>query len=111
MTKTEHLRLVTFRSRFLEHAKRIGNVAATCRFFGISRPKFYKWKKRFDELGAAGLADRPRTPKHSLTTTNVHARSAGASLLRGWRSPRRMLSRRHFGLHALVLLPVMPLQD
>lgn len=65
MTKDEHVRLVTLRSRFLEHAKRIGNVSATCRHFGISRQKFYKWKRRFDELGAAGLADRPRTPKHS----------------------------------------------
>lgn len=58
MTKDEHLRVVTFRSKFLEHAKRIGNVSATCRYFGISREKFYKWKRRFDELGAARLADR-----------------------------------------------------
>ena len=69
MNKSEQLRLVAFRSRFLEHAKRIDNVAATCRFFGISRPKFYKWKKRFDDLGAAGLADRPRAPKQSPKTT------------------------------------------
>ena len=55
MTKAEQLRQVTFRSKFLEHAKRIGNIAATCRYFGISRPKFYKWQKRFAELGAAGL--------------------------------------------------------
>jgi transposase InsO family protein len=69
MTKDEHLRLVTFRSKFLEHAKRIGNVSATCRYFGISREKFYKWKKRFDELGAAGLGDRPRRPHHSPNET------------------------------------------
>src|SRR5580692_451475 len=64
MTKAEQLRLVTFRSKFLEHAKRIDNIAATCRYFGISREKFYKWRKRFQELGAAGLADRPRAPHH-----------------------------------------------
>lgn len=57
MTKAEQLRLVTFRSKFLEHAKRNGNVSATCRYFGISREKFYKWKKRFEQLGAAGLAE------------------------------------------------------
>jgi hypothetical protein len=59
MTKAEQLRLVTFRSKFLEHAKRIGNVSAACRCFGVSRDKFYKRKKRFDQLGAAGLPDRP----------------------------------------------------
>lgn len=69
MTKDEHLRLVTFRSKFLEHAKRIGNVSATCRYFGISREKFYKWKRRFDELGDAGLADRPRRPHRSPNAT------------------------------------------
>src|SRR5689334_25174116 len=60
---------VLFRAKFLEHAKRIDNIAATCRYFGISRPKFYKWKRRFAELGAAGLADRPRTPHHSPNAT------------------------------------------
>jgi len=69
MTKTEQTRLVTFRSKFLEHSKRIGNVSATCRYFGISREKFYKWKNRFEELGAAGLADRPRAPHHSPNAT------------------------------------------
>ena len=69
MTKAEQLRQVTYRSKFLEYAKQTGNVSATCRHFGISRPKYYKWKKRFDELGAAGLADRPRTPHHSPNAT------------------------------------------
>ncbi|HEY4244830.1 MAG TPA: IS481 family transposase [Kofleriaceae bacterium] len=69
MTKDEQLRLVALRSKFLEHAQRIGNVSATCRHFGISRPKFYKWKKRFEELGAAGLADRPRIPHCSPNAT------------------------------------------
>ena len=69
MTKAEQLRQVTFRAKFLEHAKRIDNVAATCRYFGISRPKFYKWKKRFDELGAAGLCDQSRKPHRSPNET------------------------------------------
>ena len=69
MTKAEQLRLVTLRSNFLEHAKRSGNVSATCRHFGISRQKFYKWKRRFDELGAGGLADQSRKPHHSPNAT------------------------------------------
>jgi hypothetical protein len=39
MTKAEQLRQVTFRSKFLEHAKQLGNVSATCRYFGISRER------------------------------------------------------------------------
>ena len=67
MTKAEQLRLVTFRSKFLEHVKRIGNIAATCRYFGISRQKFHKWKKRFEEHVAAGLGDRSRAPRSCLS--------------------------------------------
>ena len=44
-------------------------VARTCRHFGISRTAFYRWKVRFDELGEAGLADRPRTPHRSPRAT------------------------------------------
>jgi len=69
MTKAEQLRQVTFRSKFLEHAKRTGNVSATCRHFGISRPKFYKWKKRFEALGADGLCDQSRRPRRSPKAT------------------------------------------
>lgn len=69
MTKAEQDRLVNFRHKFLQHAKKSGNVAQTCRYFGISREKFYKWKRRFDELGAAGLADRPTRPHHSPNAT------------------------------------------
>jgi len=41
------------------------NVARTCRHFGISRKSFYKWKRRLDEHGQAGLGDRARIP-HTL---------------------------------------------
>ena len=41
----------------------------TCRHFGISRQAFYKWKRRFEEFGAAGLYDRPRAPHRSPRAT------------------------------------------
>jgi transposase InsO family protein len=69
MTKAEQNRLVSWRHKFLQHAKLTGNVAQTCRYFGISREKFYKWKRRFEEHGAAGLCDRPRAPHHSPNET------------------------------------------
>ena len=44
--------------RMLQHADSEPRyVAQTCRYFGISPTAFYRWKKRFDELGEAGLAD------------------------------------------------------
>jgi len=41
----EEQRLVQKRLRVLEHAKKIGNVRKTCRYFGISRSSFYRWNK------------------------------------------------------------------
>jgi transposase InsO family protein len=69
MTKTEQLRVTTWRSKVLQHAVAIGNVARTCRRFGISRKSFYKWRRRLAEHGDAGLCDRPRTPGRSPRAT------------------------------------------
>jgi transposase len=63
MTKTEQVRVATWRSKVLQHAAAIDNVARTCRRFGMSRKTFYKWRQRFVEHGDAGLCDRPRTPR------------------------------------------------
>ena len=63
MTKAEPTRLWTWRSKILQRAGESSrNVAQTCRHFGISRQAFYKWKKRCDVHGVAGLCDRPRRP-------------------------------------------------
>ena len=63
MTKVEQARLVTWRSKILQHASRERRtVAQTCRYFGISRKTYYKWQRRFTAHGAAGLCDRPRAP-------------------------------------------------
>jgi transposase len=43
-------------------------VAQTCRHFGISRQAFYKWKRRYEQHGEAGLG-RPRTPHRSPRST------------------------------------------
>jgi transposase InsO family protein/transposase-like protein len=70
MTKTEQKRLWTWRFKVLQRAGATSrNVACTCRHFGISRQAFYKWKRRFDEFGAAGLYDRPRAPHRSPRAT------------------------------------------
>ena len=70
MTKTEQTRLWTWRCQGGAAGWRASrNIARTCRHFGISRQAFYKWKRRFDEFGAAGLWDRPRAPHRSPRAT------------------------------------------
>jgi transposase InsO family protein len=70
MTKAEHLRLVTWRFKILQHAAAESRtVAHTCRHFGISRKTYYKWRRRFRSLGPAGLSDRPRTAHRAPSAT------------------------------------------
>jgi len=38
------------------------NVSLTCRYFGISRKTFYKWYKRYLNVGIGGLGDRRAGP-------------------------------------------------
>src|SRR5262245_27841543 len=70
MTKSEQARITTWRLKILRWSQEEPRqVARTCRYFGISRTAFYRWKRRFDELGEAGLGDRPRTPHRSPRAT------------------------------------------
>ena len=70
MTKAQQARLVAWRLKILKWAEgEPRQVARTCRHFGISRTAYYRWKRRFDELGEAGLTDRPRTPHRSPRAT------------------------------------------
>ncbi|MET7534341.1 helix-turn-helix domain-containing protein [Streptomyces goshikiensis] len=40
----------------LRHAEEVtGNVALTCRYYGISRTCFYKWLRRYQDEGLEGL--------------------------------------------------------
>jgi len=57
-------RMAKRRLAILRHAEEItGNVALTCRYYGISRQVFYKWRRRYDELGLDGLRDRSSRPR------------------------------------------------
>ena len=43
-------RQVRHRLAVLRHAEEVtGNVALTCRYYGITRQTFYIWKRRYDE--------------------------------------------------------------
>lgn len=34
--------------KVLSYAKEIGNISKTCRYFGICRETFYKWKRAYE---------------------------------------------------------------
>jgi transposase-like protein len=66
MKKADQARRMAWRFKVLQQAgERSRNIARTCRYFGISRQAFYRWKRRFEAHGAAGLADRPSRPQRS----------------------------------------------
>src|SRR5688500_10696250 len=68
MTKGEQARLWAWRLRVIKEAdSETRNVARTCRYFGISRQAFYRWKRRYEAHGEAGLWDRPKRPHRSPT--------------------------------------------
>ncbi|MBM3292943.1 MAG: transposase [Candidatus Aminicenantes bacterium] len=50
------------RREIVRRARLTGNVAEACRFHGISRTTFYKWLRRFESEGPAGLDDKSRRP-------------------------------------------------
>jgi len=53
--------------KVLTHAKDIGNVSKTCRYFGICRETFYTWKRAYIAEGEKGLVDsRPCPENHKL---------------------------------------------
>ena len=55
----------------LQHVDEVsGNVAATCRYYGISRTVFYRWKHRYEKEGLEGLKDRSSAPLHCPNLTH-----------------------------------------
>ncbi|WP_285620602.1 IS481 family transposase [Actinoallomurus iriomotensis] len=56
----------------LRHAEEVtGNVALTCRYYGISRTCFYRWLRRYQDEGIDGLRDRSSRPHHSPNATQA----------------------------------------
>lgn len=45
------------------------NLSALCKRYGISRKTGYKWLRRFDAEGTAGVQDRSRRPRHTNNKT------------------------------------------
>lgn len=68
MTEAQ-LESVRRRLEMLDLAEALGNVSEACRRYGISRTRFYEYKRRFEEQGIEGLEDRPPVHKsHPMAT-------------------------------------------
>ena len=61
-----------FRARVLAHADATGNVAATCRTFGISRKSFYKWRNQVQRYGLDALTPKTRRVPQMPNATPTH---------------------------------------
>ena len=78
MTKSEQTRLASWRLKILQRAAgESRNVARICRYFGISRKAFYKWKRRYLAHGEAGLRSTtgPRSEARSRQCQRRHQHS------------------------------------
>lgn len=65
-------REVRRRLAVLRHVEEVSsNVAMTCRYYGISRPTYYTWLRRYEAEGVDGLRDRSRRPRTSPNATRA----------------------------------------
>jgi transposase InsO family protein len=72
VTEQQLARMAKRRLAILRHAEEItGNVALTCRYYGISRQCFYTWRRRYDAHGLDGLRDRSHRPQVSPNATRT----------------------------------------
>ena len=62
MTQAE--RDIRRKLRILNYAKENGNVSQTCRFFGISREIFYRWKRAYEREGEEALINSKPCPEN-----------------------------------------------
>jgi transposase InsO family protein len=66
----QEVAVVSQRAEFVALALQEGaNVRALCRRFGISPPTAYKWLRRYQSAGVAGLVDQSRRPHRSPRRT------------------------------------------
>jgi transposase InsO family protein len=65
LSREAHKRLQWF-DHYQAHGR---NAALTCRYFGISRQTFYRWKQRYDPQALSTLEDRSHRPQRRRRPT------------------------------------------
>jgi len=72
MTERERDRKAARRLAIIRHAQEVtGNVAKTCRYYGITRQSYYTWLRRYEEGGLEALRDRSQRPHVSSNATKA----------------------------------------
>jgi transposase InsO family protein len=66
---TNDQREIRRKLRILEHAAAFGDVSRTCRYFGIGRASFYRWRKAYQVHGEAGLTNNRSVPHNHPNKT------------------------------------------
>ena len=66
---TQKDREIQRRLRILKHAEETGHVGRTCRYFGIGRASFYRWKAALEKHGEVGLVRKKPIPKNPKNRT------------------------------------------
>lgn len=66
---TSDQREVRRKLRILAHAEQSGNVSKTCRYFGVGRASFYRWRDAYQRLGEAGLTNKRSVPHNHPNKT------------------------------------------
>ncbi len=62
----DQARDVQCKIKILRYAEQSGCVAKTCRYFGIGRASFYRWRTAYRQLGEAGLVNAKPIPKNPV---------------------------------------------
>jgi hypothetical protein len=68
-TGVELSREARVRLAWMDFYGRCGNVAHTCRHFGISRQTFYRWQRRYDPYDLTTLEERSHSPRRRRQPT------------------------------------------
>lgn len=50
--------------KVLEHGEQSGNISLTCRYFGISRDTYYRWKREYESEGETALINSKPCPEN-----------------------------------------------
>lgn len=66
---TDDQREIRRKLRVLAHAEASGNVSRTCRYFGVGRATFYRWRSAYRARGEAGLANGRSIPHNHPNKT------------------------------------------
>jgi transposase-like protein len=76
MTKEE--RDVQRKLKVLRHAEKTGHVARTCRYFGVGRSSFYRWRAAYEQRGEAGLINQKAHSTESCQPDATRDRREGS---------------------------------